>query len=206
MSNICILDYGSGNVRSVYNLFTTVTSDVVVSNDAAAIRRATHLVLPGVGAFGAAMQKIADRVPLDLLQHEVIARGKPFLGICVGMQVLAQKGFEFGEYDGLSWIDGHVDALQTNELPVPHIGWNSIEVARANQLLDGLGADPDFYFLHSFVMRPVDPSVVAASTVYGERFCCVIQRDNIFGVQFHPEKSQKAGSRLVRNFLAVEPR
>jgi glutamine amidotransferase len=203
MATTCILDYGSGNVRSVYNLFASVSESVTVSNDPASVAAATHVVLPGVGAFGAAMRKIRDTLPLDALRAAVFDEKKPFLGICVGMQVLADRGLEFGDHAGLGWVSGTVNALQTGELPSPHIGWNSIEVDRPSVLLDGLGPNPDFYFLHSYVMRPTDLGIVAATATYGEQFCCVVERENLFGVQFHPEKSQKAGRRLVENFLAV---
>lgn len=203
MATTCILDYGSGNVRSVYNLFASVSDSVSVSNDPASIEAATHIVLPGVGAFGAAMRRIGETLPMDVVRKAVFDDKKPFLGICVGMQVLADRGLEFGDFAGLGWIGGTVDALQTGDLPVPHIGWNGIQIERPSRLLEGLGADTDFYFLHSFVMRPSNPGVTTVSAEYGERFTCAVERDNIFGVQFHPEKSQKAGRRLVENFLAL---
>jgi glutamine amidotransferase len=203
MATTCILDYGSGNVRSVYNLFASVSDSVSVSNDPASIEAATHIVLPGVGAFGAAMRRIGETLPMDVVRKAVFDDKKPFLGICVGMQVLADRGLEFGDFAGLGWIGGTVDALQTGDLPVPHIGWNGIQIERPSRLLEGLGADTDFYFLHSFVMRPSNPDVTTVSAEYGERFTCAVERDNIFGVQFHPEKSQKAGRRLVENFLAL---
>jgi imidazole glycerol-phosphate synthase subunit HisH len=201
--SVCILDYGSGNVKSVFNLVSAIEADTVVSNDAAQILRATHIILPGVGAFGAAMRRIRERLPLELLERVVRAEKKPFLGICVGMQVLATRGFEFGDFPGLDWIEGTTERLQPGELPLPHIGWNNADATRAAPLLAGMGHSPDFYFVHSFAMRPADPTRVVASTSYGETFCSIVQHDNIFGVQFHPEKSQRAGEKLVRNFLAV---
>lgn len=204
MSSVCILDYGSGNVKSVYNLVSSIEPNTVISNDEAAIVNATHVVLPGVGAFGAAMRKIHERLPLATLEREVRAGGKPFLGICVGMQVLATRGLEFGDFEGLGWLPGTVERLDPGSMPLPHIGWNNTAAARECPLLAGLGAAPDFYFVHSFTMKPSDPSHVAALTSYGTDFCSMVQHRNLFGVQFHPEKSQRAGARLIKNFLGVQ--
>jgi glutamine amidotransferase len=204
MAKVCILDYGSGNVKSVYNLFANVCDDVVISNSTESIAEATHIVLPGVGAFSAAMRRIDETLPMDALQHALFVEKKPFLGICVGMQVMAERGTEFGEHRGLGWIRGSVDKLTPGDLPLPHIGWNSVRPRQVSPLLDGLPGEPDFYFLHSFVFRSDDPSVVGATTAYGEEFCCLVQQDNLYGVQFHPEKSQKAGLKLIENFLGLD--
>jgi glutamine amidotransferase len=201
MPKVCILDYGSGNVRSVYNLLATIVADVEITNAPGAIEGASHLILPGVGAFGASMTKIRNRIPIDVVEREV-RNGKPFLGICVGMQVLAEKGFEFGEHDGLGWIPGVVDKLESAPNPLPHIGWNSVDFKGSwSPLLESFDTHQDFYFVHSYVFRPRDAGAVVASTEYGETFCSILGRDNVFGVQFHPEKSQKAGRILVQNFL-----
>jgi imidazole glycerol-phosphate synthase subunit HisH len=202
MTSVCILDYGSGNVGSVFNLFSAVTGTVRVSNEPADIKDATHLVLPGVGAFGAAMRKIRERIPLDVVEGET-ANGKPLLGICVGMQVMADVGTEFGEHQGLGWIPGRVDRLEPGDRPLPHVGWNDIAVARPHPLLEGLEQSSDFYYVHSYAFRPVREEDVLARTEFGETFTSVIARDRLLGVQFHPEKSQKAGLRLVRNFLGI---
>jgi len=199
-ATVCILDYGSGNVRSVFNLLSSIVPGVQVSNHPTLIESATHLVLPGVGAFGASMAKIKDRIPIDVVEREV-RHGKPFLGICVGMQVLAEKGYEFGEHEGLGWIPGIVDRLDSSPHPLPHIGWNSADFARRGTLLESFEAHQDFYFVHSYVFRPRDPETMTASTEYGETFCSILERDNVLGVQFHPEKSQKAGRLLIQNFL-----
>lgn len=200
---VCILDYGSGNVQSVRNIFESFTDDVVVSNEKDAIKSATHIVLPGVGAFGASMKRIEQRIPLETLEKEVLKNNKPFLGICVGMQVLAEKGYEFGEHEGLGWIPGEVVRLDAGELPLPHIGWNDIKIKKPSALLKDSIKERDFYFVHSYVFKENDVGNRVAETQYGEDFSSVVQKGNIFGVQFHPEKSQKAGMGLLKNFLEL---
>lgn len=202
-ARVCILDYGSGNVQSVFNLVSTLTPSAQVSNDPAAIREATHLILPGVGAFGASMAKIRARIPLDVVEEVVLRQARPLLGICVGFQVMASTGFEFGEHQGLGWLGGTVRRLEAGTLPLPHVGWNDIRVERASPLLTGIRPAEDFYFVHSFVVTPGDPSDVVATTDYGESFVAMASRGNLHGVQFHPEKSQRAGRRLFENFLAL---
>lgn len=203
MASVCILDYGSGNVKSVFNLFSTVADHVVVSNEPEKILGASHIVLPGVGAFGTAMRKIRDTLPMESLEQAVLVEKRPFLGICVGMQVMASQGMEFGEHDGLGWIAGSVEKLDAKGLPLPHVGWNNVECKQDSPLLAGLGDNPDFYFVHSFAFHAENPQHVLATTEYGEIFCSVIQRENLHGVQFHPEKSQRAGIKLVKNFLSL---
>lgn len=199
---VCILDYGSGNVKSVFNLLSTLTTDVQISNDPSYIRQATHLILPGVGAFGSAMQKIRATIDLELLEQQVMQEKKPFLGICVGMQVLAEKGYEFGEHDGLGWIKGKVEQLDSKDLPLPHIGWNNLIIKRANcPLVADMNDEYDFYYVHSYVLKPSEPENVVAYANYGDAFCSVVNKNNIYGVQFHPEKSQVAGKKLILNFL-----
>ena len=204
MTRVCILDYGSGNVRSVFNLFARLSTEIVISNEPQEIERASHLILPGVGAFGAAMRKIRETLPLADLERSVLIDKKPFLGICVGMQVLAEHGLEFGRHDGLAWIGGVVEKLESAPLPLPHIGWNSISVRSPSRLLSGLNDETDFYFLHSYSFRPSDPQHTAATASYGVVFASVVERDNLYGVQFHPEKSQAAGLKLAKNFLSIQ--
>lgn len=199
---VCILDYGSGNVRSVANLLAFLKVEHSVSNDPADIAAATHLILPGVGAFGAAMQSIREKIPLPALEQAVHGERKPFLGICVGMQVLAETGEEFGSHSGLGWIGGRVRKFHAGDLPVPHIGWNEVRRSRAESLL-GEHDKIDFYFLHSYLFEPAQADDVQATTVYGEAFPSIIRRGNVLGVQFHPEKSQKAGMLLLTNFLQL---
>jgi len=203
MSSVCILDYGSGNVKSVFNIFSTVADHVVVSNEPEKILGASHIVLPGVGAFGTAMRKIRDTLPMESLEQAVLIEKRPFLGICVGMQVMASRSMEFGEHAGLGWIEGSVEKLDAKGLPLPHVGWNNVMCKQESPLLAGLGDAPDFYFVHSFAFHAENPQHVLATTEYGEVFCSVIQQENLYGVQFHPEKSQRTGIKLVKNFLSL---
>ena len=203
MIKVCILDYGSGNVKSVFNLLSTLIDDVVVSNEPMMIANASHIIMPGVGAFGSAMRKIKETLPLDTLEQEILTKKKPFLGICVGMQVMASIGVEFGEHSGLGWIEGRVDKMEIKGLPLPHVGWNNVISKKESPLLEGLGNDPDFYFVHSYAFNVKNSESLLASTIYGEEFCSVIQHENLFGVQFHPEKSQRTGIKLMKNFLSI---
>lgn len=201
-ARVCVLDYGSGNVKSVANLLQYLRVEHVVSNSESCIDRATHLVLPGVGAFGAAMDLIRTRIPLAALEAAVHKTRKPFLGICVGMQVLADRGEEFGVHEGLGWISGTVRRFQDHGLPIPHVGWNEVRTTGAASLL-GEYQTMDFYFVHSFVLEASDEADVVGRTEYGETFASIVRRGNIVGVQFHPEKSQKAGMLLLTNFLRL---
>jgi len=199
---VCILDYGSGNVNSVYNLVSFLGYDVIVSNERIEIESASHIILPGVGSFGAAMEKITTQIPLKVLENEVFNNRKLFLGICVGMQVLLEKGYEHGEKDGLGWIPGTVEKLQVKNLPLPHIGWNDIIIRKDSDLFSDLGDIKDFYFVHSYAIK-TDENFVLTETNYGSNFYSSINKENIYGVQFHPEKSQKAGQKLIQNFLTI---
>lgn len=202
---ICILNYGSGNVKSVYNMISSITENVVISNQINDIRDASHLILPGVGAFGASMKKINENIPLDELSDEVLNNKKPFLGICVGMQVLAERGLEFGEHKGFGWIKGTVSKLEIpDDLTLPHMGWNDINIKiENNKLLEHFTDHQDFYFVHSFAITDAESENVVAVTEYGVGFISVVNKENIYGVQFHPEKSQKAGRVLIDNFLRL---
>lgn len=202
MTQVCVLDYGAGNVRSVVNLFASL-APTQLSNDPEVIAAASHLVLPGVGAYGAAMSKVERQLPLPLLRRLVLEEDRPFLGICVGMQLLAEEGLEFGRHRGLGWIPGRVERLASDDLPLPHVGWNDVRVETDHPLLRGLDDPADFYFVHSYGFQATDPADVLATVEYGERFAAVVGRGNVLGVQFHPEKSQGAGRRLLRNFLEL---
>lgn len=201
--SVCILDYGSGNVKSVFNIFKFLGFKVSVSNEKESIINSSHLVLPGVGAFGSSMEKILNRIPIDILENEVINKGKPFLGICLGMQILADKGTEFGEFNGLGWIPGSVNQLDSKGLPLPHMGWNEVNSLDNHVLFRGLNDIKDFYFVHSYAFQVVNELDVAAKTDYGTIFTSAVQKNNIHGVQFHPEKSQKAGQVVLMNFMDI---
>lgn len=199
--NVCILDYGSGNVRSVFNLITKFPVHVYISNKVSDLEKATHFILPGVGSFGGAMERIKKHIPLEALKKEVFVNKKPFLGICVGMQVLANYGNEFGRHEGLGWINGSVEKLEV-DLPLPHMGWNNITIRNEIPLVAGLTDHSDFYFVHSYAFKTEDERLSVATTDYGKEFTSIIRSENIYGVQFHPEKSQQAGKLLLKNFLS----
>lgn len=203
-TRVCILDYGSGNVKSVYNVVSYLKYDVVISNNPGDIKRATHIILPGVGSFGSAMEKIKALIPLDVLEKEVFNHQKPFLGICVGMQILSEKGFEHGKHQGLGWIKGNVVKLKAGSLPLPHIGWNAINIKRESPIFKQFADIRDFYFVHSYAFDVSDNTLIISETDYGQSFCSTVQFKNIYGVQFHPEKSQKAGQLLLKNFFELE--
>jgi len=200
-TKVCILDYGSGNVASVYNLLNRLNYKAKISNNSSDIKDSSHIILPGVGAFGTSIEKIRTKIETDLLENEVKIKKKPFLGICVGMQILADRGFEFGEHDGLGWIEGTVEKIKAKVLP--HIGWNSIHIKKQSPIFSNIENLKDFYFVNSYAFNVKDKNLIISETNYGKTFCSAVQKDNIFGVQFHPEKSQKTGQLLIRNFLKL---
>jgi glutamine amidotransferase len=202
--SVCILDYGAGNVLSVYNAVKSISPKVVISNEIGEIRKASHLILPGVGAFGSSMKKIREKLPLDFLLDQIKEVSKPFLGICVGMQVLTDYGLEFGKYDGLSLIPGYVEKIRCGELVLPHVGWNNIHTINPSLILKDLDTNSFFYFVHSFSITGLDKRNLLATSEYGQTFPSIIQCENIFGVQFHPEKSQKSGLQLLKNFTGIK--
>lgn len=210
---VAILDYGSGNLRSVEKAFEHAARErglacrIAVTDDAELVAGADRLVLPGVGAFGACMQGLSSRDGLvEALQHGVLVEGRPFLGVCVGMQLLATEGLEFGRHDGLGWVPGYVSAIetQTADIRTPHMGWNALRLEGQHPVLDGLDAEA-FYFAHSYRFECENNAQLYAVTDHGGPLPAAIGRDNIFGVQFHPEKSQRAGMTLIANFLNWSP-
>ena len=201
MKKVCIIDYGSGNVASVFNVIKFLGYDCKVTNNLNFIRNSSHIILPGVGSYSAAMKKIKEKVSINDLENEVLIKKKPFLGICVGMQVLSTFGFEFGKFDGLDWIKGHVKKI--NHIKLPHIGWNEIKILKESKITKNLENNQEFYFVNSFYLEPLDKNSIVASTSYGDKFCSIVEKENIFGVQFHPEKSQKAGQILIKNFINI---
>ena len=197
-----IVDYGMGNLLSVEKAVAAVGGRPLISSDPEAIFNAERLILPGVGAFGDAMQNLA-RNGLDDAIRTAVRAGKPLLGLCLGLQLLFSKSEEFGRHEGLDLIPGVVRRFDDSTLRVPHVGWNQIESARPDPLLNNIPDGSYFYFVHSFFVEPVRPEDVLAWTSYGRSFCSIASRDKVRGAQFHPEKSQEMGKRLLRNFLAV---
>ena len=197
---ICIIDYNSGNTGSVFNILKFLNYNLVLSNKDHDIIDSTHLILPGVGSFKSVMQNIQHSVNINLIKDLVVKKKKPILGICVGMQIFASKGFEFSEYQGLNFIPGVVKKIDT-DLSIPHIGWNNITINNKSNLIHNVDNDDDFYFLHSYKFNADNDKNIVSYSSYGEKFCSIIQKENIYGVQFHPEKSQLAGQKILKNFI-----
>jgi imidazole glycerol-phosphate synthase subunit HisH len=202
LTSIAVLDYGMGNLRSVEKALERVGAEAVVTNDPAAVREADGLILPGVGAFAKAMERI-DELRLDRLIDERLAAGTPVLGICLGFQLLFDSSTELGGAAGLGLVAGEVRGLEAPGLKVPHIGWEPVSWTRSSALTEGIDQATPFYFVHSFAPDPKDEGDVLATAVHGERFVCAVERPPVYGVQFHPEKSSAAGLRLLANFAAV---
>lgn len=212
MTRLAIIDYGSGNVRSVRRALEAaaqgagIALEAALTDDPEAIRRAERIVLPGVGHFADCAAGLRSRAGVIETMAEKVKAGTPFLGVCVGMQLLADVGREDFETKGLGWIHGAVERIRPADasLPVPHMGWNELQLS-GHPVLAGLGEAPHVYFTHSYVMTPDDPADVAATCDYGGRFAAAVARGPMFGVQFHPEKSQHAGQKLLANFLGWRP-
>ena len=198
MSGVAIIDYGVGNLRSVEKAFAATGCDAVISSDEETLRAARRLVLPGVGAFGACMKALKER-GFDRLVLEKASEGTPLLGVCVGMQMLFEESDEFGSTPGLGLLKGSVRRF-AGDLVVPQVGWNRIHQKREHALFDGVADGAFCYFVHSFYCQPGDEEVVVGETEYGQRYASVVARENICGVQFHPEKSQDIGLKMLRNF------
>jgi glutamine amidotransferase len=213
---VAIIDYGSGNLHSAQKAFEVASrrvdgAEIVVTADPKRIRSADRIVLPGVGAFADCRRGLESHAGLiDAMRAAVIDKGRPFLGICVGMQLMAERGHEHGVVDGLGWIPGDVVALGPDDpsLRIPHMGWNTLDMRRPHPLLaeiptgaGGLHA----YFVHSYHLQTRDPGDVIATAEYGGAVTAVVGRDNVVGTQFHPEKSQKLGLALIENFLRWRP-
>ncbi|MDP8292501.1 MAG: imidazole glycerol phosphate synthase subunit HisH [Candidatus Orphnella occulta] len=201
---ITIVDYGMGNLASVNNAIKRYTDQVVVSSMPDDIKKTDKLILPGVGAFKDAYDEIGKRGLINSIL-DFIKSGKPFLGICLGLQLLFTKSFEGGEYKGLDIIKGDVVSLQKDKgIKIPHMGWNNLKPEKPNcPLLKGVSEQAYMYFVHSYYVVPEDASVVATTTDYGSRFCSMIWKDNIYAMQFHPEKSQEEGLKIIKNFVSL---
>ncbi|HEY4277919.1 MAG TPA: imidazole glycerol phosphate synthase subunit HisH [Conexibacter sp.] len=199
---VAILDYGMGNRRSVEKAFDHVGATPLVTRDHAAIRAADGVVVPGVGAFPRAMRNLRE-LGLDELIRERAAARVPVLGICLGMQLLFERSVEVEPAEGLGLLGGHVRPLDARGERVPHIGWNVVRFGHATRLNAALPAEVAFYHVHSFVAQPADDADVLGTAEYGERFVSAVARDNVYGVQFHPEKSSRLGLRLIASFSAA---
>ena len=199
---IAIINYGVGNLRSVEKAFQAVGGDAVVTSDRELICNAEKIVLPGVGAFGECANRLRES-KLDELVREAAETGKPMLGLCVGLQLMFDEGHEFGIHQGLGLLRGRVVRFPEDGLRVPQIGWNQIEEVKAHPLLTGLENGTYFYFVHSYYVEAEDEADVLAKTEYGIRYPSICARGSVCGVQFHPEKSQDAGLKLLANFAAL---
>jgi imidazole glycerol-phosphate synthase subunit HisH len=201
---IGIVDYGMGNMHSVCSAFRAIGREILLVTEPEQLRDVGSIVLPGVGSFGDAMENLRARRLIGELETQVLANRKPYLGICLGLQILATTGFEHGKHAGLNWIPGTVEKLPVSvgekPLRVPHIGWNEVQSPAGDTLFAGLGEAPAFYFVHSYVLKPNDPAAINGGCHYGVEFAASIASGNIAAVQFHPEKSHRAGLRLLRNW------
>jgi glutamine amidotransferase len=203
---ITIVDYGVGNVQALANIYKRLEIPCVLAKTAAELAGASHVILPGVGAFDWAMERLQASGMRETLDDLVLVRRKPVLGICVGMQMMA-KGSDEGQLPGLGWFDARVkrfdEAKIQSRTHLPHMGWNDVEPMRTDGLMQELGSGARFYFLHSYYFAPNDPADLLATAVYGERFACAVQRGNVYGAQFHPEKSHGWGIQLLKNFAGL---
>lgn len=200
-ARIAILDYGMGNLRSVEKALEHVGVTASITSEPSEVRAADGVILPGVGAFPRAMERIRE-LGLDELIAERREEGVPILGICLGLQLLFESSSELGGADGLGLLEGPVAGLEAEGLKIPHIGWEPVRWERESRLTDGIPSETPFYFVHSFAPQPRSEDLLG-SAEYGARFACAAERDNVFGVQFHPEKSSAAGLRLLSNFAGV---
>lgn len=203
-NQIVIIDYNMGNLRSVQKAFEKVGSNAIITNDHETIRKADKIVLPGVGSFKDGMKHLGELGLIEILNEEVVKKKKPFLGICLGMQLLASKSYENGETEGFGWINAEVVKFdfsdENKKLKIPHVGWNEITFKNKNTLLENVEEFSDFYFVHSYYFQ-TDEDIVTTYTEYGFNFISSFNKDNIYAFQFHPEKSQVVGLKLIENFV-----
>jgi glutamine amidotransferase len=213
MQTVALIDYGSGNLRSAEKALReaarrhAIDADIVVTADPGIVAAANRVVLPGVGAFASCRAGLDASGVYEAMNEAVHAKGAPFLGICVGHQLLATEGLEFGVTPGLDWISGQVKKLEPRDpaLTIPHMGWNAIAFARDHALFKGVETGAHMYYANSFALTPTDPADVLATTDHGGPFTAAVAKGNVAGVQFHPEKSQAAGLALLANFLEWRP-
>lgn len=202
-AKIVIVDYGMGNLNSVKRAIDRMKFDSAISSDSKDIERAQKIILPGVGHFGKAMSNLKELGLLDALNEAVLVKHKPILGICLGMQLLANKSEE-GSSEGLGWIDAEVVKFSVSDklkYKIPHMGWNQINIKKNSLLMRDVPDLSEFYFVHSYHVKPANERDVLNETSYDENFYSAVEKDNIFGVQYHPEKSHDAGAQLLKNFI-----
>jgi glutamine amidotransferase len=202
MVSVAIIDYGVGNLRSVEKALTAVGVDAVVTSDKFVLQTAERLVLPGVGAFGACMSEFKRHGFMQLVIDRV-EQGTPLLGVCVGMQMLFEESSEFGKTKGLGLLEGQVNRFDDDSLVVPHVGWNQVGRTSLSPILNDVSDNSFFYFVHSYYCEPADKDAIVGETEYGVTFASVVAKKNIYGVQFHPEKSQNSGLQLLKNFASL---
>lgn len=201
---VVIIDYGLGNLASVAKSFSAAGAETIITNNPTKIKKADKIVLPGQGAFADGLNNLKTSGLIQLLTQEVMNRKKPFLGICLGLQLLAESGLENGRHSGLGWIKG--DTIKLKALPplrLPHVGWDNINISKSSPIFNQIPNGADFYFVHSFYLEPNNKKIIAATCNYGQTFTVALQYKNIFATLFHPEKSQKFGQQLIKNFLSI---
>lgn len=202
---IGVIDYNMGNIQSVVNAFDCIGKAVSIIKDTSKLAQVDKIVLPGVGAFGIGIKNLKDLNMVDALNEEVIKNRKPFLGICLGMQLICRESFEFGHFYGLGWIDASVRKLERKPgIRIPHIGWNNLKMNKPSKIINDNNVNLlDVYFVHSYYVDPIDESIVTATCEHGSEFAVCIEKGNIFAVQFHPEKSQSIGLDILKRFSEV---
>lgn len=203
---IAIINYGLGNLASIKNMCKRLSIDAIITNDPSDIVSADRILLPGVGHFKRGMENLKESGLVDLLNEEVVEKQKPILGICLGAQLLTHHSEE-GDVDGLGWVNAKTvsfDKAKLSKLPVPHMGWSDINVIKGDKILKDIPEDPRYYFVHSYHFLFRDQSEVTATCNYGYEFACAFNKGNIFGAQFHPEKSHKYGMKILENFNNIE--
>lgn len=198
---VAIIDYGMGNVLSVQKALNKIGMESIITADKDEIRNSSHIILPGVGSFNRAMENLHAKGLVSILRAEVNEHKKPFLGICLGMQLLADNGYEDGETEGLGFIEGSVREIPAHNLPIPHIGWNDVSIKQDTYFNNV--QDHNFYFVHSYYLDVKNESDISATVQYGCTLTAAVQKENIFGTQFHPEKSQQEGLNILKTFFQV---